>query len=76
MESVQQQPQLANVTNNSNTNNIATKLTPEQEEEQKLRSKYPNPQKPGGSAFVQKLLHKGVCDLYKRPFSSFINILI
>lgn len=35
------------------------KLTPEQEEEVKLRNKYPNPQKPGGSAFVQKLLHKG-----------------
>ena len=36
------------------------KLTPEQEEELKLRSKYPNPQKPGGSAFIQKMLHKGV----------------
>ena len=36
------------------------KLTPEQEEEIKLRSKYPNPQKPGGSAFIQKMLHKGV----------------
>ena len=39
------------------TNN---KLTPEQEEELKLRSKYPNPQKPGGSSFIQKMLHKGV----------------
>jgi len=36
-----------------------TKLTPEQEEELKLRNKYPNPQKPGGSAFIQKMLHKG-----------------
>jgi hypothetical protein len=35
------------------------KLTIEQEEERKLRSKYPNPQKPGGSAFIQKMLHKG-----------------
>lgn len=37
----------------------APKLTIEQEQEQKLRSKYPNPQKPGGSAFIQKMLHKG-----------------
>ena len=36
------------------------KLTLEQEEEMKLRMKYPNPQKPGGSAFIQKMLHKGV----------------
>ena len=36
------------------------KLTIEQEEEKKLRIKYPNPQKPGGSAFIQKMLHKGV----------------
>lgn len=36
-----------------------TKLTLEQEEEMKLRMKYPNPQKPGGSAFIQKMLHKG-----------------
>ena len=36
------------------------KLTIEQEQEQKLRSKYPNPQKPGGSAFIHKMLHKGV----------------
>lgn len=35
------------------------KLTIEQEQEQKLRSKYPNPQKPGGSAFIHKMLHKG-----------------
>lgn len=35
------------------------KLTIEQEQEQKLRSKYPNPQKSGGSAFIQKMLHKG-----------------
>lgn len=37
----------------------AQKLTIEQEEEKKLRIKYPNPQKPGGSAFIQKMLHKG-----------------
>ncbi len=36
------------------------KLTIEQEEERKLKMKYPNPQKPGGSAFIQKMLHKGV----------------
>lgn len=35
-------------------------MTPEQEEEMKLRMKYPNPQKPGGSTFIQKMLHKGV----------------
>lgn len=35
------------------------KLTVEQEEERKLKLKYPNPQKPGGSAFIQKMLHKG-----------------
>jgi hypothetical protein len=35
-------------------------LTPEQEEEMKFKSKYPNSQKPGGSAFIQKMLHKGV----------------
>lgn len=35
------------------------KLTIEQEQEQKLKSKYPNPQKPGGSAFIHKMLHKG-----------------
>lgn len=35
------------------------KLTIEQEEERKLKMKYPNPQKPGGSAFIQKMLHKG-----------------
>ena len=35
-------------------------LTIEQEQEQKLRSKYPNPPKQGGSAFIQKMLHKGV----------------
>ena len=38
----------------------APKLTIEQEQEQKLKSKYPNPQKPGGSAFIHKMLHKGV----------------
>lgn len=36
------------------------KLTPEQEQELKLRSKYPNPQKPAGSSFIQKMLNKGV----------------
>lgn len=35
------------------------KLTPEQQQEIQLRIKYPNPQKPGGSAFIQKMLHKG-----------------
>lgn len=35
------------------------KLTIEQEEEKKLRTKYPNPQKLGGSTFMQKMLHKG-----------------
>lgn len=45
--------------NTPNTTN-KDKLTPEQEEEMKLRSKYPNPQKPGGSSFIQKMLHKGV----------------
>ena len=38
----------------------AVKLTLEQEEELKLKQKYPNPNKPAGSAFLQKLLHKGV----------------
>lgn len=41
------------------TEQTQQKLTIEQEEERKLRSKYPNPQKPGGSAFIQKMLHKG-----------------
>jgi len=35
------------------------KLTIEQEEELKLRSRYPNPPKVGGSAFIQKMLNKG-----------------
>ena len=35
-------------------------LTPEQQEEMKLRMKYPNPHKPGGSTFIQKMLHRGV----------------
>ncbi len=35
-------------------------LTAEQEEEMKLRAKYPNPQKSGGSTFVQRMLQKGV----------------
>jgi len=34
-------------------------LTPEQQEEMKLRMKYPNPHKPGGSTFIQKMLHRG-----------------
>jgi hypothetical protein len=41
-------------------------LTPEQEEEIKLRAKYPNPSKPGGSAFIQKILNKG----HKKYFDS------
>ncbi|RNA17024.1 hypothetical protein BpHYR1_005390 [Brachionus plicatilis] len=41
-------------------NTAAVNLTPEQEQEIKLRSKYPNPQKPGASNFIQKMLHKGV----------------
>jgi len=44
--------------------NVQKTLTPEQEEELKLRSKYPN--KPGGSAFIQKMLHKG----HKKYFDS------
>jgi hypothetical protein len=40
--------------------NVTKVLTPEQEEELKFKSKYPNSQKPGGSAFIQKMLHKGV----------------
>ena len=50
-----------NITNNiidGNTNSMHA-LTPEQEEEMKLRIKYPNQQKTGGSAFIQKMLHKG-----------------
>lgn len=43
----------------SNEQPITQKLTIEQEEERKLKMKYPNPQKPGGSAFIQKMLHKG-----------------
>lgn len=35
------------------------KMTPEMEEEAKLRAKYPNPQKPSGSAFIHKMLHRG-----------------
>lgn len=46
---------------NSNTNQV---LTPEQEEEIKFKSKYPNSQKPGGSAFIQKMLHRGVCMIF------------
>jgi hypothetical protein len=43
------------------------RLTPEQEEEIKLRSKYPNPNRPPcGSALVQKLLNKGVSDHLKK----------
>jgi len=56
----QQQQQLIN--NEANLGVPTTeqaKLTPEQEEEIKLRIKYPNPQKPGGSAFIQKMLHRG-----------------
>ena len=48
---------------NEHANNI---LTPEQEEEIKLRQKYPNPSKPGGSAFIQKILNKG----HKKYFDS------
>lgn len=36
-----------------------TNMTPEQQEEMKLRMKYPNPHKPGGSTFIQKMLHRG-----------------
>ena len=35
-------------------------LTPEQEEELKFKSKYPNSQKPGGSAFIQKFCTKKI----------------
>lgn len=34
-------------------------LTPEQEQERQLKDKYPNPQRPGGSAFIQKILNRG-----------------
>jgi hypothetical protein len=51
------------IENGSNNLNIAhndqPKLTPEQEQEMQLKLKYPNPQKPGGSAFIQKMLHRG-----------------
>lgn len=39
---------------------VDSTMTPEQQEEMKLRMKYPNPHKPGGSTFIQKMLHKGV----------------
>lgn len=34
-------------------------LTPEQEQEKQLKDKYPNQQRPGGSAFMQKILNRG-----------------
>ncbi len=37
----------------------ANALTPEQEQERQLKDKYPNPQRPGGSAFIQKILNRG-----------------
>ena len=56
----QQQNQQQQLIDTSITPICPTKLTPEQEQEIKLRSKYPNPQKPGASNFIQKMLHKGV----------------
>ena len=54
----------------------STVLTPEQEEERKLRLKYPNPQKPGGSTFIQKMLHKGVnCKICSKFFKKTTEIL-
>jgi hypothetical protein len=55
-----QQPNVPTTTTTTTTGGHVSQFTPEQEEEMKLRSKYPNPQKQGGSNFVQKLLHKGV----------------
>jgi len=55
----QQQQHINNDANLSLPSTDQAKLTPEQEEEIKLRIKYPNPQKPGGSAFIQKMLHRG-----------------
>lgn len=49
----QQQPQQVGGVDDSS-------MTPEQQEEMKLRMKYPNPNKPGGSTFIQKMLHRGV----------------
>lgn len=40
--------------------NVPKVLTPEQEEELKLRSKYPTQAKSGTSSFIQKMLHRGV----------------
>lgn len=62
-------PNQVNVNIVSNENSATTHsaiLTPEQEEEIKLRVKYPNPSKPGGSAFIQKILNKG----HKKYFDS------
>lgn len=53
-------PEASSVETHNEQTAATTKLTPEQEEEMKLRSKYPNPQKPGGSTFIQKMLHRGV----------------
>lgn len=51
---------IVNSTNASNNNNTTTAvLTPEQEQEKQLKVKYPNPQRPGGSAFIQKILNRG-----------------
>jgi hypothetical protein len=55
----QQQQHINNDANLGVPTTEQAKLTPEQEEEIKLRIKYPNPQKPGGSAFIQKMLHRG-----------------
>ena len=44
---------------------VPVKMTPEMEEEAKLRAKYPNPQKPSGSAFIHKMLHRGVSFIKK-----------
>jgi hypothetical protein len=64
VESLQQQPQSIVTSAPEAGDQLLQqepKLTPEQEEEIKLRSKYPNPNRPPcSSVFVQKLLHKGV----------------
>ncbi len=43
---------------------FANDLMPEHEEELKLKAKYPNTNKPGGSQFILKMLTKGVSMLF------------
>jgi hypothetical protein len=81
VESSQQQHQSSVTTSVLDTNaqqlQQQPKLTPEQEEEIKLRSKYPNPNRPPcGSALVQKLLHKGVSSIYPSEARAFSTYLV